>query len=86
MPIPFLVPAGMMAVRIGGKWVLRKIVQRAARKAKEEAKKIKDRKSKEEAKKIKDRKARDAKNTREADKRRAKKNKQTRQRREPWAS
>ena len=31
MPIPFLVPAGMMAVRIGSKWVLKKIAKRLAR-------------------------------------------------------
>ena len=32
MPIPFLVPAGMMAVRIGSRWVLKKIAKRIARK------------------------------------------------------
>ena len=31
MPIPFLVPAGMMAVRVAGKWVLKKIAKRLAR-------------------------------------------------------
>ena len=32
MPVPFLVPAGMIALRIGGKWVLKKIAKRIARK------------------------------------------------------
>ena len=31
MPVPFLVPAGMIALRIGGKWVLKKIAKRLAR-------------------------------------------------------
>ena len=31
MPIPFLVPAGMIAVRVAGKWVLKKIAKRLAR-------------------------------------------------------
>jgi len=32
MPIPFLVPAGMIAIRIGSRWVLKKIAKRIARK------------------------------------------------------
>ena len=39
MPIPFLVPAGMMAVRVAGKWVLKKIAKRAARKKLKELRK-----------------------------------------------
>ena len=31
MPIPFLVPAGMIAVKVAGKWVLKKIAKRLAR-------------------------------------------------------
>jgi|TARA_R110000751_G_C13591329_1_gene461077 hypothetical protein len=31
MPIPFAVPAGMMAVKIAGKWILKKIAKRTAR-------------------------------------------------------
>ena len=31
MPVPFLVPAGMIAVRVAGKWVLKKIAKRLAR-------------------------------------------------------
>ena len=31
MPIPFLVPAGMIAVKVAGKWVLKKIAKRFAR-------------------------------------------------------
>ena len=32
MAAPFLIPAGMMAVKIGGKWILKKIAKRKARK------------------------------------------------------
>ena len=32
MAAPFLIPAGMTALRIGGKWVLKKIAKRIARK------------------------------------------------------
>ena len=32
MAAPFLIPAGMMAVKIGGKWILKKIAKRIARK------------------------------------------------------
>jgi hypothetical protein len=43
--IPFAVPAGMMAVRLAGKWVLRKITKRKGRKkvfSKETGDKLKD--------------------------------------------
>ena len=32
MPIPFLVPAGMTALKIGGKWILKKLAKRSAKK------------------------------------------------------
>ena len=32
MPAPFLIPAGMTALKIGGKWVLKKLAKRKARK------------------------------------------------------
>ena len=44
MPIPFLVPVGMMAVRIAGRWVLKKISKelrkKASRKRREKIKKL----------------------------------------------
>ena len=44
MPVPFLVPAGMMAVRVAGKWVLKKISKelrkKASRKRREKAKEL----------------------------------------------
>ena len=44
MPVPFLVPAGMMAVRVAGKWVLKKISKelrkKVSRKRREKIKKV----------------------------------------------
>ena len=44
MPVPFLVPAGMMAVRIAGRWVLKKISKelrkKLSRKRREKAKEL----------------------------------------------
>jgi len=53
VPLPFLIPAGMTALKIGGKWVLKKIAKRAAqkktrKKLKEGAKKAKTRRMKSE--------------------------------------
>ena len=45
--IPFAVPAGMMAVRLAGKWVLKKLAKRSAKKKRTDLKKRKREKEKE---------------------------------------
>lgn len=50
MPAPFLIPAGMTALKIGGKWILKKLAKRSAKKERKRDRKRREVKKEEKKK------------------------------------